>query len=62
MRHDGELVTDLYFQILDLIQTVLTLSCIPNGAAMHSWDIRPSMHLTYTLKVRLRLAWLHHRL
>lgn len=44
------------FQILGIIQTVLALSCISNGAAMHSWDIRPSVHLGYTLKVRSRVC------
>ncbi|MCJ1465700.1 hypothetical protein MMC07_004319 [Pseudocyphellaria aurata] len=36
--------------ILGIIQTGLTLSCIPNGAAMHAWDIGPSVNVAYTLK------------
>ena len=52
IRPGGELLTNKAFQIFGLVQTVLTLSCIPNGAAMHSWDIPRSAHLSYTLKVR----------
>ena len=49
-------IVDQRAQVLALAQTILVLSCIPHGAAMHVWDIPPHVNMSYILKVD-RFLW-----